>query len=198
MHQTLELDAGVRGPAALGRQASDVVHEVIAGPRIDWSRQLPNRPDVQVAAVRTHRFPDGPNIAAIGVHYGAVVGNQVAFPHLGLELRAGDASSSIGATPLLRYAATPPVEPGRRGSRVSLFAGASARAVVHNRLLEHRPGSVEDDLERERVVVRVAAGVTWRPAWGVVSLAIAQDSREFAEQRTAHRFGSLSLHLDFF
>ena len=31
-----------------------------------------------------------------------------------------------------------------------------------------------------------------------VSLAVAQDSREFATQRTPQRFGSLNLHFDFF
>ena len=198
LHQTIELDVGVRGPAALARQSSDAIHRIIHGPRVDWSRELGNRADVQVAWVQTRRIPEGVTFAALGLHYGAVVGNNVAFPHAGIEIRAGDSSTAISATPLLRFAATPPIEAGQRGRRVSLFAGASARAVLRNTLLEQRRGSVEEALEREDVVFRLAAGITWRPAWGVVSLAVAQDSREFATQRTPQRFGSLNLHFDFF
>jgi hypothetical protein len=46
-------------------------------------------------------------------------------------------------------------------------------------------------------VVRLAAGVAWSAPWGVVTFALAQDSREFETQRTLQRFGSLALHLAF-
>ena len=54
--QTIEGALGVRGPAALGRQSTDAIHRIIPAPEVDWSRQLDNRLDAQVAFTRSHFF----------------------------------------------------------------------------------------------------------------------------------------------
>jgi len=42
---TLGADAGVLGPAALGRQAQELAHKVVSAPDDDWTHQLHNRFD---------------------------------------------------------------------------------------------------------------------------------------------------------
>ena len=45
--------AGVRCPAARGKQITDMIHEFVDAAEVDWSRQEGDQVDVQVAAVRS-------------------------------------------------------------------------------------------------------------------------------------------------
>jgi hypothetical protein len=192
LFQTLELQLGVRGPAALGRQAADFVHSFVAAPTVDWSRQEPNRVDASIVAARTHGF------GAFDIHYGGALGTQLAFAHVGFELRAGNGAARSIASPMLRFAATPPfVATGRDGAGWDAFIGASVRAIARNELVSKPYGAFDDELKAEHAVLRTAAGVTWAQPWGSVAFAIAQDTREFANQRTPHKFGSLTVFIDF-
>jgi hypothetical protein len=188
-HRTLEATLGVRGPSALGRQAQELVHRVVPAPEDDWSRQLPNRLDLQLIASQTQALAFCPRHAC-AAHFGAVVGTTQAFAHAGLELRAGGASQV--ASPMLRFAATPPIA-GAHGW--SAFAGASARAVARNTLLEGNADAGAPDIRIHRGVFRLAAGLALASRWGVVTFALTQDSREFDTQRAKQRFGTLAVHL---
>jgi len=110
---------------------------------------------------------------------------------VGAELRAGPRPV---ASQLLRFAATPPLA-GSPGW--GAFAGVSARVVARNALLEGNADAGAPDVEVRHGVVRVAAGVAWSAPWGVVTFALAQDTREFETQRSPQRFGSLALHVAF-
>lgn len=190
--QTLELTLGVRGPAALGCQATDIVHRVIAAPEVDWSRQEPNRLDASLNAVRTLEWRN------VDVHYGAVLGTQLAFAHAGVQLRAGNGRARSIASPVLRFAATPPFAgPDREAHGWNTFVGVSGRAVARNALVSRGYEAGAPALDYTRAIARFAAGVTWSQPWGTVALAVAQDTREFERQRTPHKFGSLTFHLEF-
>jgi len=186
LFQTLEVALGVRGPAALGRQLTDLMHRIIAAREIVWSRQEPNRFDGSVAAARTHRR------SWFALHYGAVLGNQVAFAHAGADLRFG---SPGAGTVVLRHASTPPG--GRASHGWGGFIGASARRVVRNEMLHRQYTAFAPDLERRNHVTRTAAGISWSRPGLDVSLAIVRESREFEGQRVPHGFGSLTLHMAF-
>jgi lipid A 3-O-deacylase len=186
--QTLEIDLGVRGPAALGKEATEEIHHLFPAPRIDWSRQLENRFDGQAVAVRTQSVA-----AQWKLHVGGVLGTQVAFAHAGVEFRTG--ANAALASPLLRFAATPPFADGEMGW--SFFAGASARGVARNELLSRNYDPFGPGLARERGIVRGVLGLAWARPWGVLEFSLATDSREFAGQHSPHRFGSLSLHVAF-
>ena len=187
--QTLEVDAGVRGPSALGEQATHAVHQVVHAPPVDWSRQLPDAFDGSVIVARTQSFPGLP----LRAHFGATVGTQVTFAHAGLEARFGDARAPSSA--MLRFAASPPFAEGARGW--SYYVGASARVVARNELLDVGYREAEPAPTPRDTVTRVAAGLAWTGSWGSLTLDLVQDGREFAEQRTAQRFGSLALHATF-
>lgn len=186
--QTLELALGVRGPAALGRQVTDFIHRFVAASDIVWSRQEPNRFDGQLAAVRTHP------LEWVNVHYGAVLGNQIAFAHAGAEIRIG--ARGAATTPALRYAATPPwstmASHGWGG-----FTGASVRVVARNEMVERPYSAFGDALERRNAVGRAVAGLAWSRPGIAATLALVQESREFDGQRASHRFGSFTVHADF-
>ncbi|HUP31151.1 MAG TPA: lipid A-modifier LpxR family protein, partial [Usitatibacter sp.] len=94
-HQTVELAAGVRGPAAQGERVAEFIHRVFPARDVDWSRERPNELDVQLAAVRSHSF------SQLRLHYGAVLGNELAFAHGGVEWRIGDDGARQMDSPLM-------------------------------------------------------------------------------------------------
>jgi len=188
MHRTLEATLGVRGPSALGRQAQEFIHRFVPAPSEDWSRQLPDHVDFQAIGSQTQSLPFCPRDVC-AAHFGGAIGTTQTFGHVGFEVRAGDARVE---TPILRFAATPPIAsaPGW-----SAFAGASARLVARNALLEGNADGGARDVELNHGVFRIAAGVAWAGSWGAVTFALAQDSREFETQRGMQRYGTLTLHL---
>lgn len=187
--RTLALALGVRGPAALGREASETIHRVVSAYEVDWSRQGDNRLDAELAFAQSHAFD------AVELHYGAVLGNQMTHVHAGAALRAGAASAV--STPVLRFAPTPPVAPGARAQGWGAFVGASVRAVARNALLDTGYDPFAENPVRKRAVLRAAAGVAWSQPWGDATFAVAFDTREFASQREPHGFGALAVHLAF-
>ena len=185
--QTLEAMAGVRGPSSHARETAEDIHNIIPAPFVDWSRQLPDQFDGTLAGVRSQRW--GP----VRVHYGAQLGNQVAFAHLGAEARFGPAADNVAR--LLRFAATPDLASNATGW--SAYVGASVRGVGRNELLSKNYDPRGGELDRENAVTRIAGGVAWVASWGTVTFDLAQDSREFSQQRTPQRFGSLTVSVTF-
>ena len=188
--ETLELAAGVRGPAAQGESLTEFVHKFVDAAEVDWSRQEGDQFDIQVAAVRSHRLGD------FHLHYGAVAGSEQGFAHGAVEWRIGEGAALVALSPLFRYAATPP-PPATAPSGWALFVGAGARAVGWNDMVDRNYDAFGPELDPKRVVGRVGAGVAWVGSWGAVTFAIATESREFDAQRRSQGFGSLTAHLHF-
>ena len=187
--QTIEFALGVRGPAALGRQVTTVIHHAISAPYVDWSRQIDNRFDAQLAFTRSQSV----GTDRVKIHAGATLGNEVTFAHAGFELRAGDPGLSSAA---LRFAPTPPFA-GASAAGWSAYAGASIRAVARNELISRNYDALGPQLEPRRGIARFAAGVMWTQGWGAVTLDLVQDAKEFDAQASAQRFGSLAIHVAF-
>lgn len=198
-YQTVGLAAGVRGPAALGRQSSDAIHAIIPAPEVDWSRQLPNEYDAQVVWTRTQRSDARSPIGeGLKLHFGTVLGNQNLFAHLGVEYRVGSPAARGLSSPLLRFAPTPPLaDGGARPTGWSAYAGASLRGVARNELLARDYDPTMPPLEIRKGVARATVGVTYGASWGSVHFGLAQETREFAGQARGHAHGSLTLHMTF-
>jgi lipid A 3-O-deacylase len=197
--QTLGVAAGVRGPAALGRQTTETVHHVVTAPDVDWSRQLPNRYDLQGVWTRTRRFqPASLPGEGFKLHFGAVLGNQVAFAHAGAEYRIGAPGARTRSSALLRLAPTPPMGDGGEAARGwSAYAGLSVRGVARNELLVRDYDPAMPELNLRRAVGRFAAGIGYAMDAGSVDFAVAHDTLEWSGQHTSSRFGSLTLHVAF-
>lgn len=187
---TYELQLGVRGKAALGEQTTRFIHHAIPAYDVDWSRQLPNRFDGSVVVARSM------NAAPLRLHMGAVLGTQVAFAHLGTELRYGPGSRDIDFQ-VMRFAATPPF--AHRSDRLgwSVFAGASVRIVAHNAMIgpNYDPGGAQ--IHEQPAVGRLAGGAAWTFPRGSITFSLVHDTREFDEQRKPQQFGSLAVHWAF-
>jgi hypothetical protein len=188
---TLGIDAGVSGPAAHGEQAQRLVHRIVPAPKTDWSVQVDNRADVQAVGAWSHRLAQRTIPGDLVVHAGAVAGTLLAFGHAALEWRTD--GPAVAASPLLRFAATPPLPRGTGG--LSFFAGAGLRLVGRNRLLERRPDDPKPEAAAERVVSRIAGGLAWSGPWGAATLGLARESAEFEGQPERHRFGTLTVSI---
>lgn len=187
---TLELQAGIRGKSALGRQSTEFIHRAIPAQDVDWSRQLPDRFDA--SAIFARSMSAGP----ARLHFGAVLGTQVAFGHLGGEIRYGPGARDIDFQ-VMRFAATPPFAHRKDGLGWSLFGGASVRVVARNGMVgaNYDPGG--DHLREKAAIGRLAGGAAWTFEEGSVTFSLVHDTREFDEQRKAHQFGSLAIHWAF-
>ncbi len=197
--RTLEADVGVNGPAALGREAQDLIHRLVPAPHEEWHVQRDNRFDGSLVVAGTRRLgaPAGDDVR-LNAHYGVVAGTLVAFAHAGLELRVGRGAAAALSSPVLRFAATPPLPAGAGAQGGwSAFAGVSVRAYGRNRLLERNPAYPGPTLERRDAVTRLAAGVTWIGRGASVVFAMVRDGRAFEGQRRPHGFGSIALHVPF-
>ena len=183
--QTFELALGVRGPSAEGERSTDFVHRLVPAPDVDWSREDGDRVDVQLTAARSQRYGQAT------LHFGGVAGNTRIFAHAGAQWDFGATLDS----PVMRFAPTPPPRSG--DDAWGAFLGLSGRVVGRDELLDrsYDPTTAAPDVRHG--VARLAAGVGLVRKWGSVVLALAADTREFAEQRTGQRFGSLTVHLDF-
>ena len=189
-HVTLEATLGVRGPAALGEEITDLIHAVIPARDVNWARQRDNRVEAQLTYARSDF------LGRAFVHHGVVAGTTHVFAHAGAEWRFGDAEFAAFTTPLLRFAPTPPWD-GRTRVGWNGFVGVNARYVARNAILGEPYDPVSARVEREKAVGRIVGGSIWVRPWGTVVLAIAGETREFTAQRTAHGFGSLTVHVPF-
>lgn len=195
--RTYEVDVGVTGPSALGEQAQRIAHSIVHAPHEDWDLQRPDQLDGDIAYARTLAIPARPLGLHVAAHYGALAGNQLAFVHGGLELRYGHGAALDLFSPVMRYAATPPFTREGLAGSWSVFAGASARAVLMNHLLDFQDGSSTPPLERKDVVGRFVLGGAWAYRHASVSLALVQETKEFEGQHHNHAFGSVTLHVPF-
>lgn len=152
-----------------------------------------DRADIQASGTWSQQVGAGALPGALVLHGGAVLGTITTFAHAGIEWRSSGPAQA--ANPLLRFAATPPLDRDTRG--LTYFAGASLRAVGRNRLFDRKPDDPVPEVAIERQVSRVAAGIGWSDTWGAVTLGLAQDSREFVGQHAPHRFGSLTVAIAF-
>ena len=183
--QTVELALGVRGPSALGEEATELIHRVVSARAVEWTYQERDQLSARLSFTRSHR------VEQAAIHYGAVVGTDRTFAHAGAEWRFGaDLASSA-----LRYAPTPPPRAG--DARWGSFIGVGARVIGRDDLMGRGYDLALPPPDLERVVGRAVAGVGLVRPWGSVLFSMVIDTREFAEQRVPHRFGSLAVHIDF-
>ncbi len=196
--RTLEIDLGVTGPSALGREAQDLVHRFVPAPHEEWNQQRPDQLDAQLTWVRSQRVAgNAAGTARISAHYGAVLGNQIAFAHAGVELRYGHGAALEMSSPVLRFAATPAPSLAGTERGWSVFLAGGERAVGRDHLLEHNTEYIGPAVVRRPFVQRLSGGFTWISRWCSMALAMAHDTREFVGQRRPHGFGSLAIYIPF-
>jgi lipid A 3-O-deacylase len=203
---TLEIRLGVVGPAALGQEAQDLIHDVRGFERFEgWDNQLENEPGITLLWEHRNKTSGRYNSNSrfgfdlIG-HTGIVLGNVASYVNAGAEFRLGWSIPEDFGTSSLRPGgdnSTPSANWSRRNSDrdwgIHAFLALDARLVAHNIFLDGNTFRDSHSVDREPLVADVAAGVS--AYYRGVRLSYAQifRSREFSTQGETHAYGSLAL-----
>lgn len=199
---TVELNVGIVGPWALGRQVQNGVHDLIGVGRSNgWGHQLDNEPGVMLVGERRWRPRPwrhfGLEMDAIP-HVGGSVGNVMTFAAGGVTLRLGEGLDADYGPPLIRpsLSGLPATDTDRRFAWY-LFAGGQARGVVRDIFLDGNTFADSHSIDKKRIVGDAQMG--FAVIYRAVRLAFTQvfRTREFEGQSQSDRFGAISLSANF-
>jgi hypothetical protein len=202
----LEIQLGVVGPAALGEQVQNNVHDAInVGRALGWDRQLKDEPGINVILTRQWRFNqpldrDDPRGLAIGLvpSLTASLGNVQTYASAGLMLRLGSNLEADFGPPRIRpsLAGSSFFQPdGLWGWYV--FAALEGRAVARDIFLDGNTFRDGPRVDRETLVGEGALGAVLIMPWARLSYTHTFRSREFAGQGRMAQYGSVSLSFRF-
>lgn len=203
---SIELQIGVVGPAALGEQVQNEVHRLR---NLDlargWDNQLKN--ELGIAAVYErkwrvfeHGVGEGLGYDVI-THAGASLGNVFTYANAGFEIRAGWNIPADFGTSLIRpggdtnapVKANDPRFNSQGGFGLHLFVLADGRAVARDIFLDGNTFLDSHSVDKEYFVLDAAAGISLVRNRFKLSYAQVFRSREFKSQKENHRFGSMSV-----
>jgi len=199
---TVELDFGIVGPYALGRQVQNGVHELInVAKSSGWSNQLDNEPGLMLIGERRWRTAPvsvmGLDLDAIP-HIGGSIGNVMTFAGAGAMVRLGQTLDIDFGPPLIRPSLSGLAAVNNKTDFAwYLFAGAQGRAVARDIFLDGNTFSNSHSVDKKTFVADFQAGAA--VVYQGVRLAVTQvyRTREFDGQAEADRFGALSLSVRF-
>lgn len=199
---TVELDIGIVGPYALGRQVQNGVHELINVAKSNgWGNQLDNEPGLMLIGERRWRTPPlrlaGLEVDAIP-HIGGSLGNVMTFAGAGGMVRLGQALDIDFGPPLIRPSLSGlAAVKNKTDFAWYLFAGGQGRAVVRDIFLDGNTFSSSHSVDKKTFVADFQAGAA--VVYEGIRLAVTQiyRTREFDGQPQADRFGAVSLSIRF-
>lgn len=204
--QTVELDLGMVGPAALGKPVQTEWHKLVGADQPQgWSNQLRNEPGVLLAYLEKQRYGPATGIQIVP-HYGATVGNVMTLARAGAIVRAGRNMSGFGPDT---------IEPGgamlqrtrltdrqleEGGHEWYVFGGFDARAVGHNIFLDGNTFRDGPSVHRRAFVYDLKAGISVRIAPMRFSLTHVRRSEEFTTPVSGggrQKFQSINMSWEF-
>jgi len=197
---SVEIDVGVVGPGAGGRQIQTEWHKLVGAPRpMGWSHQIPNEPAFQASYLQKRRY--GSDRYDLVPKLGVTVGTVATLARVGVVARVGHNMSGFGPDT---------IEPGgallqdlRRqegsGDEWFAFAGVDHRLVAHNIFLDGTVFRSSPSVDRRAHVYDLMAGLSAR--WGVFRLSLTRvwRSEEFhtaAGGGGRQRFHSINLGVE--
>lgn len=202
-----ELELGMVGPSALGRQAQRGIHQILNAPDPQgWDSQLHDEFAFALSYERrwsslryfTDYVPGGMEIV-LSPSIGATLGT------LRTEARVGLAAQ-IGYQIINSYEVGPPrVRPSlsgagyfeRRDFSWSLFAGVQGRAVARNLFLDGNTFIDSPSVERIPLVAEGQAGFTLQFGNARLAYTYVVRSDEFETQSASQDFGTVALQFRF-
>lgn len=206
---TLEVNFGVVGPYALGRQVQNNFHDLIRDARaLGWSRQLRNEPGLNLVAERKWRasllLGDRAN-GGLGLditpHLVASLGNVQTYAGGGFAVRLGQGIAADFGPPRIRPALAGSAffeRPDDRFLSWYVYAGAEGRLVARDIFLDGN--SFRDDargVSRIPVVADLQGGLVVMLGDVRLSYTHVLRTREFVNQRGLSQWGALSVSLRF-
>ena len=206
MLENLELDLGVVGPGALGRQVQNDFHQFIGiGQAKGWSHQIETEPGVMLTYERLWRIAiagDGNSGVDIVPQLGATVGNVFTYGEAGALLRIGRNLQADYGPARIRPAlsGTDYFDGDHLDGKLGfyVYAGAQGRVVGRNIFLDGNSFRSSPSVDRKPLVADLQAGflLFWSNDWQVDFSAVRR-TREFEGQRSSDVIGTASLAFPF-
>lgn len=205
---TVQINLGIVGPAALGEQTQSFIHDLRGISNFNgWENQLHNELGIQVVAERKKKVWESSTPSWLQfdtiTHYGASLGNVATYLNAGFELRAGKRLPKDFGTSPIRSAgdSNAPLEAAvkRRFSAGGLhvFVSTDARLVAHDIFLDGNTFADSHSVNKELLVGNVATGLAWQWNGGQITYAHYVSSKEFTTQTTNPGYGSITLSLEY-
>lgn len=207
VQDTLEIQVGVVGPAALGKEIQDLVHDFRGFDRANgWRNQIGNEPGLNIVGERRVRLePDNTGMgweADAIANGGFVLGNVNSYLNLGLEGRVGyNLPQDFGTTHIRPGGETniPVLKLSERfeGYRAEqdygflLFASVEGRAVGQDIFVDGNTFRDSHSVTKEPLVADFAVGFKFKIRSFKISYSQVQRSKQFKLQPDSHTFGSL-------
>ncbi|MBI5107487.1 MAG: lipid A deacylase LpxR family protein [Rhodocyclales bacterium] len=207
---TVELDLGLVGPSALGKEIQSGWHRLIGSPQPQgWHHQIPNEPAFLVSWLVKTRHDlgkaGGLDVEAIP-HGGATLGTVMSLARAGGLVRVGRNMTGFGPDTIepggaMLQNARRELEPGR-AQRVEwyAFAGIDHRLVAHNIFLDGTVFRDSPGVRRRPHVYDLSLGLSLRYGALRVSLTRVKRSEEFFTATSTggrQTFDSVNLGLEF-
>ncbi|MFZ6645510.1 lipid A deacylase LpxR family protein [Undibacterium sp. TJN25] len=203
---TVEVNIGVVGPAALGKQTQDFIHNLRGiGLFYGWDNQLHNELGLQLVAERKYKVSKAGSGGVLHFdaisHYGASLGNVQTYANAGMEFRLGTGlPDDFGSAPIRPGGdSNSPIE--GEGSRyatsgVHAFLALDGRLVARNIFLDGNTFSSSPSVHKKYLTGDAALGFAWQWRGGKVAYAHYINSKEFTTQVNSHKYGSVTLSLE--
>jgi lipid A 3-O-deacylase len=201
MLEHVELQLGVVGPAALGKQVQRQWHEFIDGTEpLGWDSQLKNEPGIVLSYERKWRLTlsgDGSTGVDLIPELGGSVGNVFTYGEAGALLRFGRNLQADYGPARIRPAlsGTDYFNSDYLKGDFGLygFVGAQGRAVARNIFLDGNTFRSSASVDKEPLVADLQAGVSlfWRD-WARLDASVMYRTDEFEGQDEGDAIGIVS------
>jgi lipid A 3-O-deacylase len=197
-----ELQLGVVGPAALGKQVQDGFHGLLA--QISppgWAYQLKNEPGIVVSYERKWRFglPLGGGFSVDAIpEVGASVGNVYTYAEAGTLFRFGqNLNADYGAVRMRpALSGTTWFDPTQLNGPLGwyVFVGGQGRAVARDIFLDGNTWQTSPSVEKVPLVGDLTAGfsVFWADLFKLDAVFVWR-TKEFVNQSTMDRYGGFNV-----
>ena len=207
---TFEIQMGMVGPAALGEETQNFVHDLRDFKEArGWDNQLKNEPGIILIAEHKDRLLQQNLFSRFGydviTYYGGGAGNVYTYANTGLEARIGwNVPIDFGTTRIRPGGDTnAPVDSSdprlSDTSSFSLhaFAGVTGNLVLRNIFLDGNTFTDSHSVDKRWLVGDLEVGVSMIYRRLKLSYTQVFRTREFDRQDDSHEFGSISLSYTF-
>lgn len=202
---TVGITLGIVGPAALGKEAQDFIHDLRGFDKFQgWDNQLENELGIQILYEHKHRLFKhrlfGPLSHDLIGHSGISLGNVATYLNFGAEYRFGWQLPTDFGTSAVRPGGDNSA-PGRNDPRLNQpgfsgfhgFISFDTRLIGRDIFLDGNTFRDSHSVDKEPVVADLSVGVSFTVNRWKVSFAKVFRTREFKKQPHSHSYGSLSL-----
>ncbi|MEE7565863.1 lipid A deacylase LpxR family protein [Xanthomonas sp. Kuri4-3] len=201
--RTTQLQLGLVGPWALGKQAQDAIHDLLDDDKFQgWDNQLHNEPLVNLVHERMRRWPGDATVNAGGwgwdfiSHWGGALGNRATYLNAGGEVRFGwKLPDDFGSTPTRPAGenTAPSTSARPRGWSTHLFVTADGRWVVRDITLDGNTFRDSHSVDKRPFVADIGYGLAVMRGRWKFAIARYHRTREFDTQKELPVYGSFTI-----